>query len=83
MIQLNSPEIEIYDPSAAIELWHTESIRRRRPEFMEGGKRKDQCFIDELFEDSEEESGLGCSSRRPDVMVGEVAELPDTEPEDD
>lgn len=38
-VQLNSPDIMHFDPSNAIEVWHADSLRSRRPEFT----RKDQA----------------------------------------
>lgn len=38
MVQLSSPEIREYDPSKAVMLWHQDSVRSRRPEFMDHAK---------------------------------------------
>uniref|UniRef100_A0A4W5JT32 HAT C-terminal dimerisation domain-containing protein n=1 Tax=Hucho hucho TaxID=62062 RepID=A0A4W5JT32_9TELE len=39
MVQLSSPEIREYDPIKAVMLWHQDSIRSRRPDFMDRAKR--------------------------------------------
>ncbi|XP_045921378.1 zinc finger protein 862-like [Micropterus dolomieu] len=38
IVQLSSPEIKEYDPSKAVMLWHQNSVRSRRPEFMDHAK---------------------------------------------
>jgi len=54
MIQLNSPEIDKYDPSTAIDLWHTDTIRKRRPDFVAGNKGEDR--FERVVELSESDS---------------------------
>ncbi|KAL7387779.1 hypothetical protein ABVT39_000839, partial [Epinephelus coioides] len=39
LMQLSSPPISEFDPSPAIELWHTDCIRGRRPNFKDRSKR--------------------------------------------
>lgn len=39
LVQLSSPSISEFDPSAAVELWHTDCIRGRRPNFKDGTKQ--------------------------------------------
>lgn len=38
-VQLSSPEIREYDPIKAGILWHQDSVRIRRPDFMDRAKR--------------------------------------------
>lgn len=38
LVQLSSPSIQDYNPTCAVELWHQESIRSRRPDFMDKNK---------------------------------------------
>ncbi|XP_049892466.1 zinc finger protein 862-like isoform X2 [Epinephelus moara] len=39
LMQLSSPPISEFDPSAAVELWHTDCIRGRRPNFKDCSKQ--------------------------------------------
>lgn len=39
MVQLSSPEIRKYDPIKAVMLWHQDSVRSMRPDFMDRAKR--------------------------------------------
>ncbi|KAM9559994.1 zinc finger protein 862-like [Salvelinus alpinus] len=39
MVQLSSPEIREYDPIKAVMLWHQDSVRSRRTDFMDRAKR--------------------------------------------
>lgn len=36
VVQLTSPDIPDYDPAPAVELWHSDCIRRHRPDFLDG-----------------------------------------------
>lgn len=47
MVQLSSPEIREYDPTKAVMLWHQDSVRSRRPDFMDGAKRVESEESDE------------------------------------
>ena len=70
MIQLNSKEIDIYDPSIAIELWHTDTVcgRSRRPEFMDGGKTRRKRTVElSDFEDSDSDAGVELSDSEADL----------------
>lgn len=39
MVQLSSPEIREYDLIKAVMLWHQDSVRSKRPDFMDRAKR--------------------------------------------
>lgn len=55
MAQLATPSIEDSDPTSAIQLWHQESIRPRRPDFMEGRRDWGTKALSEPDSDSDEE----------------------------
>ena len=54
VVQLSSPSIEDFDPNPAVQLWHQDSIRSRRPDFMEGKKKTEECASDTSESDSDE-----------------------------
>lgn len=55
VVQLSSPSIEDFDPNPAVQLWHQASIRARRPDFMEGKRKPQECASDTSEIDSDEE----------------------------
>lgn len=46
MVQLSSPDISEYDPTKAVNLWHQDSVRSRRPDFMDGRDRAKREIVD-------------------------------------
>ncbi|CAK6978282.1 zinc finger protein 862-like isoform X2 [Scomber scombrus] len=56
VVQLLSPSIEDFDQNPAVQLWHQASIRARRPNFMEGKRKPQECSASDTSEmDSDEE----------------------------
>ena len=49
-IQLDSPSLSAFDPLEAIHLWHKDSEKHRRPDFVQDDTESDLCSDGELSE---------------------------------
>lgn len=47
LVQLTSPNIPDYDPGPAVEMWHSDCVRGRRPDFMDRHQSEMETVSDE------------------------------------